>query len=383
MGTRIIFFSLRPASGKNGRENVLPAQRLVRVLGNPFVYLPMKALVLTEYKRFALEDRPVPAIEPDQVLVRVRACGICGSDVHGMDGSSGRRIPPIVMGHEAAGEIAQVGAKVTAWKQGDRVTFDSTVSCGVCWYCRRGEINLCDNRRVLGVSCSDYRRDGAFAEYVAVPERILYRLPDTLSFEQAAMVEAVSVAVHAVERTPLALQAAVAVIGAGMIGLLVVQALRVAGAGQIIAVDLDEDRLRIARKLGATATVKADLPDVAEKIRALTEGRGADAAFEVVGLSPTLKVAIDSVRKGGSVTLVGNLKPQVDLSLQAVVTRQLTLIGTCASAGEYPACLELIASGKINVTEFISATPPLDEGARWFERLYAGEKGLMKVLLKP
>ncbi len=190
-----------------------------------------------------------PTLRADDVLVRVRACGICGSDVHGMDGSSGRRIPPIVMGHEAAGVIAETGGAVTGWKKDDRVTFDSTVSCGECWYCRRGEINLCENRRVLGVSCGEYRRHGAFAEFVAVPQRILYRLPENLSFEQAAMVEAVSVAVHAVERTPLALNASVAVVGSGMIGLLVVQVLayRRAVADKIIAIDLDEGKTEARR----------------------------------------------------------------------------------------------------------------------------------------
>ncbi len=341
----------------------------------------MKALVLKEYRKFALEEFPVPAIQPDEVLVRVRACGICGSDVHGMDGSSGRRIPPIVMGHEAAGMIAEIGSAVTGWKKGDRVTFDSTVSCGACGYCRRGEINLCDNRRVLGVSCGEYRRHGAFAEFVAVPQRILYRLPLNLTYEQAAMVEAVSVAVHAVERTPLSLNASVAVIGVGMIGLLVVQVLRARGCGEIIAVDLDEGKLKLAGRFGATQTVNVKGIDMEGKSLRFTSG--VDAAFEVVGLPHTVKTAIDCVRKGGSVTLVGNLKPQVELPLQAVVTRELTLIGTCGSAGEYPACLDLIASGKVNVTEFISATAPLEEGPQWFERLYAGEKGLMKVLLKP
>ncbi|HEX3627696.1 MAG TPA: galactitol-1-phosphate 5-dehydrogenase [Verrucomicrobiae bacterium] len=343
----------------------------------------MKALVLKEYRRFAIEDFAMPELKPDEVLVRVRACGICGSDVHGMDGSSGRRIPPIVMGHEAAGEIAKIGGGGTEWKIGDRVTFDSTIYCGDCWYCRRGKVNLCENRRVLGVSCAEYRRHGAFAEFVAVPQRILYRLPDHLSFEQAAMVEAVSVAVHAVKRTPLSEDATAAVVGTGMIGLLIVQALRVAGCKRIIAIDLDESRLALAAKFGASQTFTASHVDLPEKIRSLTDGRGADAAFEVVGLPQTVKTAIDCVRKGGSVTLVGNLKPQVDLPLQAVVTRELSLIGTCASAGEYPECLNLIASGQINVTGFISAAAPLEEGAQWFERLYAGERGLMKVLLKP
>src|SRR5580658_6145432 len=163
----------------------------------------MKALLLTEYMHLELTDLAVPSISPQDVLIRVRSCGICGSDVHGIDGSTGRRIPPIVMGHEAAGVITEVGSGVAEWKPGDRVTFDSTVSCGECAFCRRGEVNLCDNRQVLGVSCGDYRRHGAFAEFVAVPARILYRLPDSLSFDQAAMIEAVSVAVHAVNLTPL------------------------------------------------------------------------------------------------------------------------------------------------------------------------------------
>jgi L-iditol 2-dehydrogenase len=343
----------------------------------------VKALVLKERCRFAVEDVAIPDLEADEALVRVRACGICGSDVHGMDGSSGRRIPPIIMGHEAAGEISRVGNRVADWKAGDRVTFDSTVYCGECWYCRRGEINLCESRRVLGVSCGEYRRHGAFAEFVAVPQRILYRLPATLGFEQAAMVEAGSVAVHAVKRTPLGDGAAVAVVGTGMIGSLIVQALRIAGCATIIGIDLDEDRLQLARRLGATHAIKADATNLLETVRSLTGGRGVDASFEVVGMSPTLKTAIDCVRKGGSVTLVGNLKPLVELPLQLVVTRQLSLIGSCASAGEYPECLELIASGKIKVDELISATSSLEDGAAWFERLYAGERGLMKVIIKP
>src|SRR6476619_5388391 len=173
----------------------------------------MKALVLESYMDLRYEDVPSPEISPNEVLVRVKAVGICGSDVHGMDGSSGRRIPPIIMGHEAAGDIAALGSGVTAWKTGDRVTFDSTVSCGDCWFCRRGQVNLCENRRVLGVSCGDYRRHGAFAEFVAVPQRILYRLPDKLSFEQAALVEAVSVAVHAVKRATLSTEATAVVVG--------------------------------------------------------------------------------------------------------------------------------------------------------------------------
>src|SRR5499425_1256139 len=180
----------------------------------------MKALVLSSYRNLEMADVPTPAPQADEVLIRVAACGICGSDVHGYDGSSGRRIPPLVMGHEAAGTIESVGSGVSNFATGDRVTFDSTVFCGKCPNCLRGDINLCDNRQVLGVSCGDYRRAGAFAEFVAVPARILYRLPDNLSFEEAAMLEAVSVAIHAVNLAQVSANSTALVVGAGMIGLL-------------------------------------------------------------------------------------------------------------------------------------------------------------------
>src|ERR1700748_2135883 len=159
----------------------------------------MKSLLLQEYGKFAITEMPQPEPGAGEVLVRIAACGICGSDVHGYDGASGRRIPPLVMGHEASGVVVAVGPAVTEYKEGDRVTFDSTVYCGKCIYCRRGEVNLCDNREVIGVSCGDYRRNGAFAEFIVVPERILYRMPSKMSFPEAAMLEATAVALHAVK----------------------------------------------------------------------------------------------------------------------------------------------------------------------------------------
>lgn len=343
----------------------------------------MKALVLEQYKHFVYKEVPAPRIGPDDVLLQVKACGICGSDIHGMDGSTGRRIPPVIMGHEAAGVIVEAGANVKGWQPGDRATFDSTIYCGDCFYCRRGESNLCENRRILGVSCAEFRQDGAFAEYVAVPQRVLYRLPEGLSFERATMVEALSIAFHAAGRTPIRLNDSVLVVGAGMIGLLVVQTLRAAGCGRIMVADLDPTRLEMARKLGADDALNSCTEDVVAEVLQRTEGRGADLTFEVVGIAPTVKLAIQCVRKGGSVTLVGNLAQSVEMPLQAVVTRQVSLIGTCASNGEYPACLDMIARGAIDVDALISAVAPLSDGASWFERLHKGEPGLMKVVLVP
>ncbi|GAB3026040.1 galactitol-1-phosphate 5-dehydrogenase [Spirosoma pulveris] len=343
----------------------------------------MKALVLTEYNQFDLQDVPKPAIRPNEVLVRVQAVGICGSDVHGMDGSSGRRIPPIVMGHEASGIIAEVGSEVKNWVTGDRVTFDSTVYVLDDWYSRRGQYNLSDGREVVGVSTPDFKRHGAFAEYVAIPQHILYAVPDNVSFTQAALVEPVAVALHAVNLTPIQVNDSAVVVGSGMIGLFVIQVLKLAGCGTIIAIDLDDDRLALAQNLGATHTINAKSGDLAKQVQDLTHGRGADVSFEVVGAGPTVKTAIDCVRKGATVTLVGNLAPTVEMPLQAIVTRQLRLQGSCAINGEYEAALALISSGRVNVEAILSAEVPLDEGADWFKRLYGKEKGLIKVVLKP
>jgi len=300
----------------------------------------MQAMLLSEYKHLELQDLPQPVPGPDEVLVQVAACGICGSDVHGYDGSTGRRIPPIVMGHEAAGIIAAVGSAVKGFAPGDRVTFDSTVYCGACDFCRRGEFNLCDNRQVVGVSCGEFRRHGAFAEYVTVPERILYSLPSALSFAEAAMLEAVSVALHGVGVSEIKGGETALVIGAGMIGLLLLQSARAAGCSRVFVV-------------------------------------------EAVGRNETVTSAIDCVRKGGTVTLVGNITPEVTIHLQKVVSRQIRLQGSCASNGEYPQAMQLIAEGKIKVGPLITAVAPLTDGPSWFERLYSHEPNLMKIVLDP
>ena len=343
----------------------------------------MKALVLKEYHKFSYEDVPVPAIGSEDVLIEVRGCGICGSDVHGMDGSTGRRQPPIIMGHEAAGIVMEAGSAVSGWRKGDRVTFDSTIYCGKCAFCRQGRINLCDHRRVLGVSCDDYRRHGAFAEFVAVPQHILYRLPEGVPFERAAMVEALSIAFHAVRQTPVTLNDSAVIFGAGMIGLLLIQTLRISGCGWIAAVDVESERLDLARKLGADHTINSAATGPVAELHRLTGGMGVDLAFEVVGIASTVDAAVRSVRKGGAVTLIGNISPSIQFPLQVAVTRELSVHGSCASSGEYPACLDMLARGVMNIAPLISAVAPLSEGASWFERLYRKEKGLFKVILSP
>ena len=343
----------------------------------------MKSLILEKYNELTIRETEIPELKAGWVLIKVEACGICGSDVHGMDGSTGRRQPPVIMGHEASGIIHEIAQDVSGFNMGDRVTFDSTISCGECFYCKKGDINLCENRRVLGVSCDDYRQNGAFAEYVAVPANIVYSIPDNISFEQAAMIEAVSIAVHATSISQIQENDIAVVIGCGIIGLLCVQALKAAGCGKVFAIDQIDEKLDMAFRLGADFTIKSSDPELITKVMNETSQRGADIVFEVVGIEPTVNLAVDCSRKGGTVTLIGNLSPEVRFPLQKVVTRQLKVQGSCASAGEYPLCLELIASGKIKVDDLISQVASLDDGNEWFQRLYNKEARLMKVILKP
>ncbi|GHV91104.1 galactitol-1-phosphate 5-dehydrogenase [Spirochaetia bacterium] len=344
----------------------------------------MKALLMEEYKKLKYVDFPDPKLESDHdILVRIKAVAICGSDVHGFDGSTGRRLPPIVMGHEAAGEIVETGKAVTAFKKGDRVTFDSTIYCGKCFFCQNGQFNLCDDRMVLGVSCDEYRRHGAFAEYVVVPDHICVPLPEGLPYEEAACTEPAGVAAHAIRNTPLALNDTVAVVGSGLIGNLVIQILRASISGRIIALDTDVSRREVAKSFGVDAALDPADPELDKKIKALTNGRGADRVFEAVGATAPIKTAISVVRKGGSVTLIGNVSPQVEIPLQAVVSRQLSLLGSCAISGEYPIALDLMARKKINVKPLLSAVAPLSEGDAWMNRLYNREGNLLKVVLIP
>jgi L-iditol 2-dehydrogenase len=342
----------------------------------------MKALVLTQYRRLEIQEVPSPDVGPGDVRVRVAACGICGSDVHGFDGSSGRRVPPLIMGHEAAGVVESVGPEVRRLHPGDRVTFDSTLWCGECSFCGEGAVNLCDRRRVVGVSPGEYRQHGAFAELVAVPQRVVYAVPEAVSLEHAAMVEPISVALHAVGRAGVKPGDRAVVVGGGMIGLLTLQAARAQGCAPVLVVDPDETRRRRALRLGADAA--GDPGDDLEALVAEhTGGRGVDVAFEAVGASDPIATAVRALRKGGTLVLIGNVTPRVEVDLQAIVTRELSVLGTCGSCGEYPESLQLLARGAVRVDELVTAVAPLEEGPAWFERLYAREPGLMKVILRP
>ena len=343
----------------------------------------MKALVLEQYNQFTYNDIKKPVPTDGEVLIRIMAVAICGSDVHGYDGRSGRRKPPLVLGHEASGVVEAVGQDVTKVAAGDKVVFNSGLYCRDCYYCRRGKSNMCVDGKIFGVSCDDYHLEGAMCEYISVPDYIVYKISDAISFEQAALVEPVSIALHAVNSTHIRINDTAIIFGAGTIGLMILKTLKISSCGRVIIVDIDETKLRMAKNMGVDVCIKADETDVVSEIRRLTGGNGADIAFEAVGVSDTINNAIACLKKGGSLTMVGNVSAKIEFPLQKVVINEIRLTGSYGCATEYETAIEMMTEGRIDVSDCVSAVAPLSEGQQWFDRLHAAEKGLLKVVLRP
>jgi len=343
----------------------------------------LKALVYTKPYCFEYSDFPEPKADDNDVLIRVKACGICGSDVQGSRGKTGRRIPPLIMGHEAAGVVEDTGKNVKDFEKGQRVCFDSTVYCNQCEPCRTGFFNRCEHRQVLGVSTPDFKRHGAFAEYVAVPQWIVSKIPDNLSFTHASLLEPVSIGMHAANRAPLSNKDTVVVIGAGTIGLFILQAARLKGARKIFVSDINDFRLDVAKKLGADKIINPEKSDLKEIIFEQTGNKGVNVSFEAVGYASTFHDAVSVAKMGGHLVAVGNLEKIAEFDLQQFIASELTFTGSYASSGEFRDCIGLVASGKINVEPLISDVMPLKDGPQAFERLLKAEENLLKIVLEP
>jgi threonine dehydrogenase-like Zn-dependent dehydrogenase len=287
------------------------------------------------------------------------------------------------MGHEASGIVESTGRAVTGVAPGERVTFDSTVYCNQCPACRLGHVNLCQTRKIIGVSTPTFRYEGAMAEYVVVPHWIIHKLPPAVSFEEAAMIEPAGVGMHAARITPIDVNDVVLVIGAGQIGLLTMQAARIKGAGTLVAMDVKEDRLAFAKKLGADIVINSGAGDPAAELQKAIGRPDADVVFEAVGLEATVGASIRLTKLGGNLTLIGNVTPKIQVNLQEIISREVTIRGSAAIAGEYPACLNYIAQGRLQVKPLISRIVPLSEGQASFDALHHGQAGLMKILLRP
>ncbi|MBQ4062018.1 MAG: alcohol dehydrogenase catalytic domain-containing protein [Christensenellaceae bacterium] len=341
----------------------------------------MKALLLKDISKFEYTDVETPLPGPGEIQMNVKACSICGSDVHGYDGSSGRRIPPMIMGHEASGVVSAVGEGVTKFKVGDKIVFNSGWYCRDCYQCKHGLANVCDNGCCYGVQTEDYGRPGALCEYIIVPEYIVYNMPDHMSFPEGALIEPLAIACHGIGGVNIGINDTAVIFGAGVIGLMLLKVLKTSSCGKVYVVELDEVKKKMAEANGGIVIDGRE--DVPAKIKELTGGIGADFAIEAVGISATVNNALACLKKGGTLVQVGNVSKKVDLPLQTVVMNELKIVGRYCTSTEYETAIALIANGKVDVSDCISVVAPLQDGQQWFDRLHAAEPGLVKVVLEP
>jgi L-iditol 2-dehydrogenase len=323
----------------------------------------MQALVFTDFNRHQLQDVPIPAlVYPDDVLVQIKSAGVCGSDLHGYTGQTGRRQPPLVMGHEATGQIAAIGADVKTVQVGQRVAIQPLVYRPDA---ETGEIR----RRLIGMNLP-----GAYAEYVVVPAENVFPIPDSLAYRSGALTEPLAVAVHAVSLCQVKPYDDVLVIGAGTIGLLTVQVLKQSGAGRVVVSDVNDERLKLATVIGADATINATTQDFDAFVHEFTDGRGFDLTYEAVGITPTVRQSIMAVQAGGTVVWIGNNQRVVEVDMQSVVTREVTIAGTYGmNQQDFQRALKMLADGVIDVSPLVNRRATLQEGETLFDELLADQ----------
>ena len=338
----------------------------------------MKGLVYHGEKKLSWEEIPDPEIGEDQLLVESRAVGVCGSDLHGYLGLTGRRIPPMIMGHEFSGVVRQTGKKVKRFAPGDRVCVQPIQFCGTCAFCRRGFQNICPDKKILGVM--DF--DGAMAELVAVNEDHAFALAEGVSFADGSMVEPFSVTHAAVKQAPDLRGKNVAIVGAGTIGLCLLQFVVMGKPRRIIATDLSANRLSIAGDLGAHTLVNPGQEDAVKAVLQATDGMGADIVFEAVGESPTARQSIDLAKIRGSIIWIGNSAKMVEIDMQKVVTTELNIQGSYGFTTEtFKETLDLMNAGKLRAERIISVKKPLSEGAAVFEKMLREKDKHIKAIL--
>ena len=342
----------------------------------------MKAAVLHGPLDLRLESRPVPTPAPDEVLVAIRAVGVCGSDVHyWRSGRIGDFVvrSPLVLGHECAGVVVEAGSAVRSLKPGDRVALEPGVPCRRCAWCKSGRYNLCPDVVFMATPPVD----GAFAEYVAHPADFAYVLPEGVSLEEGALLEPLSVGLHAVRRSGLGPGGSVLVAGAGPIGLTALLAARAAGAAAVLVSDVVPNRLEMARKLGASAALDVRSVDLAAEVARLTDGLGVDVAIECSGAPAAQTAALASLKRGGVVVLVGMGTETMALPVADLQSRELDVRAVFRYANTYPAAVGLVASGQIDLEPLVTHHFTLDEVCQAMETAHSRTGGAIKVVVHP
>lgn len=329
----------------------------------------MKALLLKEPKQIVYGDYPTPRIGDDEALLQIKSVGICGTDLHIYHG--GLKIKTPIMGHEFSGIVAKVGKHVHHIKKGDRVVGEHVLTCQQCYYCLKGQPTLCQAGLTIGLD-----RPGALAEYLAIPAKLLYKIPEHLSFEEAAMIEPLTIALYAIKQGKQMLNKHAAVIGQGPIGLMLDQVLHAAGAS-VIGIDIQPNRLTFAKKKGwVDAVVNSKRKDTLEVIKKFSGADGVDIAFEAVGRQVTAQLAINSARRDGDIYLLGIFEAAAALDLMPVITRELNIFGSWRCAFAFPEAIELAAKKKIDLKSLITHRYAAADGAQAFidADSYAGNR---------
>lgn len=332
----------------------------------------MREAILEGKEKYVVRDAPEPVLGEGELLIKVRYCGICGSDLHTYyEGANIRH------GHEFSGDIVEIGLGVKGgWQIGDRVTAESHSHCGECFWCKRGETRLCEDLYAAWA-----QTPGAFATFTKAKYNQLHKLPTGLSYEEAVLVEPTAVALHGVNLSGMGIGDAVAVLGLGPIGQLIVRLVRISGAGAIYATETNQSRIELARGI-ADEVIDATAVDPVERILELTEGKGPDVVFECAGAAATTQQSLAMVRKGGTILLAGVYLHQVETLISSIVLREITVKGSVFfSSAEFATALSLINDKKINVNPLITSVMPLDEIDAAFKLAARGEGG--KILLKP
>ncbi len=340
----------------------------------------MKGLVYHGPNVMSYDEVPNVQAGEGEVLVRPKAVGICGSDVHGYLGITGRRIPPMIMGHEFSGVIEKLGPGATGFKPGDRVAVYPVDFCGACEPCRQGNSHLCLHRRQFGV----LKVDGAFADFLAVPAKCCFRLKDDVSFEVGSLMEPLAVSYRAVNRAGAERITGknVFMVGTGTIGLLALACVKLLKPAQIIVSDLSDTRLQIAKQMGATQVVNPGREDVVDAVKSLTDGKGADTAFEAVGAAATVQQAMSALSQSGTAVWIGNNKKMIEINMQEIVTRELTVFGTFLYGfEEFKQVVDLLNNGKIDASPMISHLAPMSDGPTLFAKLAKDPGDWIKVIL--
>jgi threonine dehydrogenase-like Zn-dependent dehydrogenase len=338
----------------------------------------VKALVWTAPGKAELQVRPDPVPGPGEIVVRIRASGVCGSDLLGYQGRSRKRVPPLVLGHEMAGEAAAVGRGVTDLKPGTPVTVLPLFTCGTCRPCRRGRTNLCADRKLLGMNLP-----GGFAEFAVAPRPFVFPVPAGLSPLAASMVEPVATPLNLFDHHVRGPIESAAVIGAGTQGLLALQLAKLAGASLVVSVDPNEARLAVARRLGATHAVSPRSADPVAAVLDLTKGEGCDVVVDAAGFTATRQQGVKMTARGGLLGLVGLHDPESPIDCLDVIGREVALHGVYGySVAQFGKALDLVAGGRLDVSSWVREFP-LAEGAAVLERMSAAPGDVVKASFTP